>query len=138
MDGETPSIASSVPGPRHVAVPALAMPGGHYSHAVVGAGLVFVSGQLPITREGRKLVDASFDEQTLQVLSNVEAALASAGSGIEKLLQVRVYIDDIGNWPAFDRLYARWAGASRAARAVVPTGVLHFGLKLEIEATALA
>jgi enamine deaminase RidA (YjgF/YER057c/UK114 family) len=49
---------------------------------------------------------------------------------------VRVYLDDIANWPAFDAVYARWAGASRPSRAVVPTGALHYGLKVEVEAVA--
>ena len=124
--------------PMPVAVPALAKPGGHYSHATVGAGLVFVSGQLPITPGGDRLMNATFEEQAAQVLANVEAALLAAGSGIDRLLQVRVYLDDIAHWPAFDRLYEKWAGNSRPARAVVPTGALHFGFKVEVEATALA
>jgi enamine deaminase RidA (YjgF/YER057c/UK114 family) len=68
----------------------------------------------------------------------VQAALLAAGSSVERLLQVRVYLDDIANWPAFDTIYARWAGPSRPARAVVPTERLHFGFKVEVEATALA
>lgn len=123
--------------PRYVDVPGLARPGGHYSHASVGAGLVFISGQLPITPEGQRLVGAAFDDQAAQVLANLASALAAAGSGTDRLLQVRVYLDDIANWPAFDRLYAEWAGAVRPARAVVPTGPLHFGLKIEVEAIAL-
>ncbi|MFZ4289359.1 RidA family protein [Variovorax sp. HJSM1_2] len=121
-----------------VGVDTLAAPGGHYSHACVGAGLVFISGQLPITPNGVRLVDASFEVQTLQVLANVEAALLASGSNIQQLLQLRVYVDDIANWPLFNTLYAAWAGAARPARAVVPTGPLHFGLKLEVEAIALA
>ncbi|CAN7704425.1 RidA family protein [Variovorax paradoxus] len=124
-------------GPVHVAVPALARPGGHYSYAAVGGGLVFIAGQLPITPAGERLADAAFEVQAAQTLANVEAALLAAGSGIGKLLQVRVYLDDIANWPAFDRIYAQWAGPSRPARAVVPTGPLHFGFKVEVEAMAL-
>lgn len=138
MAGNDTSGIPSQGGPLCPAVATLARPGGHYSHVMVGAGLVFVSGQLPITPAGERLVDAPFDRQALQVLANVEAALVAAGSGIGRLLQVRVYIDDIANWPAFDRLYAAWAGPSRPARAVVPTGPLHFGLKVEVEVTALA
>ena len=123
---------------REVEVPALAPPGGHYSHATVGAGLVFISGQLPITPDGTRLVNASFEAQTRQVLANVEAALAASGSSIQQLLQVRVYVDDIANWPEFNTLYAAWAGTAKPARAVVPTGPLHFGLKVEVEAVALA
>ncbi|PLQ00351.1 RidA family protein [Cupriavidus pauculus] len=116
----------------------VAAPGGHYSHATVANGLVFVSGQLPINPDGHKLVDASFEAQAQQVLANVEAALVAAGSGISELAQVRVYIDNIENWPAFNNIYAAWAGAARPARAVVPTGPLHFGLKVEVEAVAIS
>jgi len=72
------------------------------------------------------------------VLDNVAAALAAAGSGIDRLVQVRVYVDSVENWPAFDAIYAEWAGAARPARAVVPTGPLHYGFKVEVEAVALA
>ena len=116
----------------------MAAPGGHYSHAVAAGGLVFVSGQLPITPDGRRLNDAPFDEQARQVLDNVAHALADAGSGIDRLVQVRVYVTDIGAWPAFNALYAAWAGAARPARAVVPVPQLHYGFKIEVEAIALA
>lgn len=116
----------------------LPAPGGHYSHTATGQGLVFVSGQLPIRPDGTRLVDASFEDQARQALANLAAALELAGSGVPRLLQVRVYLDDMAHWPAFDRIYADWAGAHRPARAVVPTGALHFGLKVEIEAVALA
>ena len=115
----------------------LAPPGGHYSHATVANGFVFVSGQLPITPQGVKLVDATFEAQAEQVLKNVEAALVGAGGSIEQLVQVRVYLDNIDNWPAFNAIYAKWLGHTRPARAIVPTGPLHFGFKVEVEAVGL-
>ncbi|ALU88160.1 RidA family protein [Herbaspirillum rubrisubalbicans] len=115
----------------------LATPGGHYSHVTTGNGMVFISGQLPIDASGRKLTEASFEAQALQVLANVEAALVGAGSEIGKLLQVRIYVTDVAHWPLFNELYARWAGAAKPARAVVPVPALHFGLQIEVEATAL-
>ncbi len=116
----------------------MATPGGHYSHAVTGGGLVFVSGQLPIAPDGTKLNDAPFAEQTRQVLHNVAQALVGAGSSVEKLLQVRVYVTDIASWPEFNAIYAQWAGAARPARAVVPVPQLHYGFKIEVEAVGLA
>ena len=116
----------------------LAPPGGHYSHAVVAGGFVFVSGQLPIDAQGAKLADASFAVQAEQVLANVAAALRAAGSSPQQLVQVRVYITDIALWPEFNTLYASWIGAHRPARAVVPVPQLHHGLKIEVEAVALA
>lgn len=115
----------------------LAPAGGHYSHVCVAQGLAFISGQLPITPQGRKMTEASFEEQARQVLSNLAAALEAAGSGIELLTQVRVYVDDIENWPSFNTIYQAWAGRARPARSVVPTGPLHFGLKIEVEAVAV-
>lgn len=116
----------------------LAPPGGHYSHMTVANGFAFISGLLPIAPDGRRLVDASFEEQVNQVLANLETALLAAGSSIDQLVQVRVYIDSIDNWPTFNTIYAAWAGSARPARAVVPTGPLHFGLRVEIEGVALA
>lgn len=132
MDGD---IEQSLPG--YPATPLLASPGGHYSHVSVANGFVFVSGQLPITASGEKLINATFEIQAEQVLNNVEYALEAAGVGVAQLAQVRVYLDDVENWPRFNELYARWAGNARPARAIVPTGPLHFGFKIEVEATAI-
>ncbi|HEU5295005.1 MAG TPA: RidA family protein [Burkholderiaceae bacterium] len=115
-----------------------APPGGHYSHGTVANGFVFVSGQLPITPTGEKLVNATFGEQARQVLANVTSVLKACGSDVDSLVQVRVYVDDVENWPEFNAVYARWAGSSRPSRAVVPTGRLHHGLKIEVEAVAVA
>jgi enamine deaminase RidA (YjgF/YER057c/UK114 family) len=119
-------------------VPALARPGGLYSHAAVGGGLVFIAGQLPIKPEGERLADAAFEAQVAQTLANMQAASLAAGSCIDKLLKVRVYLDDIANWPALNRIDAQWAGPSRPAGTIVPTRPLHFGLKVEVKAMALA
>jgi 2-iminobutanoate/2-iminopropanoate deaminase len=116
----------------------MAAPGGHYSHAVVAGGFVFVAGQLPIALDGSKLTGAPFEAQAAQVLANVRAAVEGAGSSLDKLVQVRVYLTDIAHWPAFNVLYAQWLGSHRPARAVVPVPVLHFGLLVEVEAVALA
>ncbi|MFL9985784.1 RidA family protein [Paraburkholderia sediminicola] len=115
----------------------LAKPGGHYSHVAIANGFVFVSGQLPINAQGEKLADASFEVQAEQVLANVRAALEGAGSSIAQLVQVRVYIADVEHWASFNQKYALWAGEARPARAVVPVPHLHYGLKVEVEATAL-
>ncbi len=119
-------------------VPALAPPGGHYAHATTGAGLVFVSGQLPIDPQGRRLNEAGFADQAHRAIANLLAALAAAGSGPEKLLKVNVYIVDIAHWPAFDQIYAGHMGACRPARAVIPVPQLHHGFLIEIDGIALA
>jgi enamine deaminase RidA (YjgF/YER057c/UK114 family) len=113
----------------HINPASMAAPGGHYSHSVCAGGFVFVSGQLPIAPDGSKLNEAPF--------ANVAHALRAAGSSVEALTQVRVYVTDIASWPAFNAIYAAWAGAARPARAVVPVPELHYGFKIEVEAVAL-
>ena len=115
----------------------MAPPGGHYSHAIAAGGFVFVSGQLPIAPDGAKMNESPFEEQARQVLDNVALALKGAGSSVDRLTQVRVYVTDIGLWPTFNAMYARWAGNARPARCVVPVPQLHYGFKIEIEAVAL-
>ena len=114
----------------------MAPPGGHYSHATIANGFVFVSGQLPITPSGDRLNQASFEEQVNQTLSNVKTVLEAAGSSVAQLVQVRVYITSISNWPSFNQIYKEWAGQSLPARAVVPVPELHYGFSVEIEAVA--
>lgn len=117
---------------------AITRPAGHYSHICVAAGQVFISGQLPIQPDGTALTGRSFEEQTAQVLANVEACLACVGVGKDSLVQVRVYVTDIKHWPLFNELYAAWIGTHRPARAVAGVSELHFGLAVEVEAIALA
>jgi len=93
--------------------------------------------RLPITEHGEKLAHEPFERQARQVLSNIATILRACGRDIADLVQVRVYIDSVENWPTFNQIYAEWAGASRPARAIIPTGPLHYGLKVEVEATAV-
>ena len=110
--------------------------GGHYSQAVVYDGLVFVSGQLSIDPQTGEKKLGSIEEQTEQVLSNVAAILNAAGSDMSRVLKMTVYVADINLWEAVNKVYARVMGEYRPARAVVPTGALHYGFLIEIEAIA--
>ena len=116
--------------------PGMAAPGGHYSHAVRAGAFVFVAGQLPISANGARLADKDFQTQVRQALANLATALEAANSAVDKLIHVRVYVTDMNDWPAFDKLYSDWIGAVRPARAVVPVQTLHYGFRVEIEAVA--
>lgn len=111
-------------------------PGGHYSQAVVYGGLVYVAGQLSIDpRTGEKKL-GSIEEQTEQALRNVSEILKAAGSDLSRVLRMTVYVSDINLWGAVNEVYARVLGEHRPARAVIPTGELHYGFLVEIDAIA--
>ena len=125
---------------REVNTDKIGMPAGHYCHAMevqTSSATYYLSGQLPITPAGVKLNDKSFEEQVQQVFLNFEAVLAECGCTKKNLIQVRVYVTDVENWPEFDKLYGKWMDPVKPARCVVPVPALHYGCKLEMEGIAV-
>lgn len=117
-----------------IATPAAPVARGHYSQAVVHAGVVYVAGQLPIDPERPDEKIEGFEDQARQVLENVLAILEAAGSGRDLVLRMTVYISDVGHWPAFNAVYAQMLGDHRPARTVVPVPQLHYGYLVEVDA----
>ena len=111
-------------------------PAGHYAQATTHAGIVYVSGQLPIGPDRDVTAIGPIEAQTKQALANLDAILRAAGSSRDKVLKVTVYIADIALWDRVNTVYARFFGDHRPARAIVPTRELHFGFQIEIEAIA--
>ena len=110
---------------------------GHYSPAVIHGGLAYVSGQLPINYDaGETLPSGGLEEQTWQVLKNLEQVLMQCGSSKQQVLKTTVYIADIAYWPAVNAIYADFFGDHKPARSIVPTNTLHFNAVIEIEAIA--
>ncbi len=113
------------------------LPAGHYSQAVITGDLIFVSGQLPINPDSKEKVNGTVEDQTLQVLENLNKILEAAGSGLRNVIKTTVYISDIALWDKVNEVYATFFGDHKPARAVVPTRDLHFGFKIEIDAIAI-
>jgi 2-iminobutanoate/2-iminopropanoate deaminase len=112
-------------------------PAGHYSQACGYGDLVFVSGQLPVSLEGKARADLNVEEQVRLALGNMLAIVKAAGSGPDRVLKVTAFIVGGENWPVFNRVYAELFGESRPARSVVPVPSLHHGCVVEIEAIAV-
>lgn len=110
--------------------------GGHDAQAIMHAGLVYISGQLPIAPDGGHRPDADFDGQARQAISDLIAVAEAAGASVEDLLKVTVYIVGVANWPRYNAVYAEMLGAVRPARSVVPVPEMHYGYLVEIDAIA--
>lgn len=113
-------------------------PAGHYSHVCVAGNFIMISGQLPVDPQGKPLNNHCFEDQANQVLANLESCLQTAGVDKNSLVQVRIYVTDIQQWPLFNKIYAQWIGDHRPARAVAGVAELHYGVAVEVEAMALA
>ena len=119
-----------------IVTPAAPKSAGHYSHAVIHNGVVYVAGQLGIDAANPGKAPGSIEAQTEQTLKNIRAILEAAGSGLDHVLQMTVFVSDIELWGKVNETYARIMGEHRPARAVVPVKELHHGYQLEIQAIA--
>jgi reactive intermediate/imine deaminase len=108
---------------------------GHYSQCIEHNGILYISGQLPITDKTKEKPE-SIEAQTQLVLDKIELILKSAGSSREKVIQMRIYISDIALWEEVDKIYSKFFGNHKPVRCVVPTGKLHYDCLIEIEAVA--
>lgn len=95
-----------------------------------------MAGQLPHDPARPGEPAGEVEEQTVRALRNVEAILVAAGSGLERLLSVTVYVADLSLWPRVNAAYAGVLGSHRPARAVVPVQELHHGYLVEVQAVA--
>lgn len=117
------------------AAPAAAGP---YSQAIRAGELVFTAGQLGIDPASGELVGDGTAEQAERALLNLGAILASAGSGMDRLVKVTVYLAEIGDWPAVNEVYARLVPEPFPARSAFAVKDLPKGARVEIEAVAMA
>ena len=117
-----------------IQVEGTAIPKGHYSQGVVYNNTVYVSGQLPMNLTTREIEDGSIEAQTELALRNVEAVLLAAGSDLNHVVQMTIYVSGMELWDRVNEVYARVLGDHRPARAIVPVNDLHFDTKIEIQA----
>ena len=109
---------------------------GPYSQAVRAGDLVFTAGQLgtdPVTGD---FAGDGVAEQAERALANLGAILEAAGSGLDRLVKVTVFLADIADWPAVNEVYARVVPEPYPARSAFAVRDLPKGARVEIEAVA--
>ena len=111
---------------------------GPYSQGIVTDGLVFTAGQIPINPASGKVEAESIEDQTRQVLNNVDAVLRAAGCGLHHVVKMTVFMTDLGDFQAMNGVYAGFFPADPPARSAVQVVALPLGVQIEMEAVALA
>ncbi|KAF2816634.1 YjgF-like protein [Mytilinidion resinicola] len=96
---------------------------------------LFLSGQIPADKEGN-LVEGSIANKTEACIKNVLAILEEAGSSIEKVFKVTVFLDDMANFAEMNSVYEKYF-AHKPARSCVAVKQLPKGVPVEIETIAL-
>ena len=109
---------------------------GAYSQAIRAGGLVFTAGQLGIDPSSGEFAADDVAGQAEQALANLAAILDAAGSGLDRLVKVTVFLADIGDWPALNEVYGRVIPEPVPARSAFAVKDLPKGGRVEIEAVA--
>lgn len=109
--------------------------GPYIQGAITSNNMVFTSGQIPINPESGELV-TEIKAATQRSLDNVKAILEEAGSSIEKVIKVNVFLDNMDDFTAMNEVYAEFFGENKPARSCVEVGKLPKNAIIEIEAIA--
>ena len=108
---------------------------GPYSQAIVCDSTVYVSGQLGLD-PATGLLPATTLEQARQSLANLRCVLEAAGSGLDQVLRVGIFMVDLADFKAVNEIYATFFTGVCPARSTVQVAALPLGAKIEIEAVA--
>ncbi|KAI1428372.1 Endoribonuclease L-PSP-domain-containing protein [Xylaria sp. FL1777] len=109
--------------------------GGPYSHAIKTPTAIYCSGSIPMDSQGN-LIQGTITEQTTQVFKNLKAILTEAGSSLEKVVKVNVFLADMGSFAEMNEEYAKWL-PQKPARSCVAVKTLPKNVDVEIECIAL-
>ena len=108
---------------------------GPYSQAIVSSGMVYTSGQIAIDPTTNTVKGSTIEEQTEQVMKNLGAVLATAGSSFEKAVKTTCFLADMNDFAAFNEIYGKYF-TSLPARSCVAVKTLPKGVLVEVEVIA--
>ena len=111
---------------------------GPYSQGMVSGKLVFTSGQIPLDPGTGAIVGETIEEQSEQALKNLQAVLEAGGASLSTVVKTTCFLSDMGNFAAFNGVYAKYFTGDCPARSCVAVKTLPKGVMVEVEAIAEA
>ncbi|KUL38843.1 enamine deaminase RidA [Streptomyces sp. NRRL F-4489] len=125
---------------EHIVRPDGAPPVNGYSHAVAFSGpMVVVSGQVPVDAAGRLVGEGDSEAQIRQIYANLDTALKAAGSGLDHVVKLTVFLTDLADLDTFRRVRDEHQNAARppACSLVQVAGLVNPAFRAEVEAWAV-
>ena len=107
---------------------------GPYSQGVIAGNLLFVSGQIPLNPSDGSLVSDSLESQANQVFQNLRAIIQEAGTSFEHVLKLTIYLTDLANFAAVNKVMENYFNEPYPARATVEVSRLPKDVEVEIDA----
>jgi len=112
-------------------------PLGGYSQGVVGGGLIFVSGQLPIDPKTNKFIEQDIKKQTKQIFKNIERILATEGARLKDILKISVFLLTLNDFKGMDEVFQDLFSVKPPARTTSTVKEFLPGVLVEIDVIAL-
>ncbi len=106
-------------------------PMGPYSQAIKSGGFLFLAGQGPFRPDGSK-VEGPFEDQARQTLQNLQSVAAAAGASLADAVRVGVYLRDMSNFAAMNKIYAEYFRDPMPARTTIQSDLP--GFEIEVDA----
>lgn len=110
---------------------------GPYSQAILCGNMLYTSGQIPLDPATGTVVGDNIRDQATQVMKNLGAVLAAGGSSFENAVKTTCFLADMGDFSAFNEVYATYF-TTNPARSCVAVKTLPKGVLVEVEVIALA
>jgi 2-iminobutanoate/2-iminopropanoate deaminase len=110
---------------------------GPYSQGIIVNGMLYTAGQIPLDPQSMELVAGGIEEQTEQVMKNLAAILAEAGVSLQEVVKTTVFLQDMGEFAAMNKIYEKHFGTHKPARSTVQAARLPRDVKVEIEVIAV-
>jgi 2-iminobutanoate/2-iminopropanoate deaminase len=111
---------------------------GPYSQAIRANGFIFISGQGAIDPATGKIVEGDVTRQTARALDNLKAIVEAAGSSLDHAVKVSVFLKDMNDFAAMNKVYVSYFPKNPPARTTVEVARLPLDLRVEIDLIALA
>ena len=108
---------------------------GPYSQAIVSGGFVFTSGQIPVDPKSGEIVGADVTAQAEQVMKNVGAVLAAAGSDYSRVVKATCFLATMDDFASFNAVYGKYM-TGKPARSCVAVKTLPKNVLCEVECIA--
>ena len=110
---------------------------GPYSQAIEAGGTLYISGQVPINPATGKVEAETIEEQTEQVMKNIEAILRAAGYSFSDVVKSNCLLSDMSDFKSMNEVYGKYYAENPPARAAFAVKGLPLGVKIEIETIAV-
>jgi reactive intermediate/imine deaminase len=107
---------------------------GPYSQAVQWGDIVFISGQIPLIPASGELNNKTFNDQTFQVIDNLEAICKEAGGSLDNILKLTIFLTDLSKFDEVNEIMSKRFSKPFPARATVEISKLPKGVDIEMDA----